>query len=361
MKRTEPLAALLAVACVGGLTTGRAQADTPPWRVVEGADLGGHAKGLLDVAAAGPRHVYAVGYGCSAEDSEGCRGVERWDGSRWRKVPTPSGAYHVEGVSTDAANDVWLVGNSEVSWAAHWDGARWRSYRPFGSREYDYVRDVAVSSRRPWFAGQTQSGRGVVLTWSASTGFRQVYGTPGALTAVTARGDDVWAVGSTGGGPLVVRRAGGEWSVSPTPSIPGGTLTRVWQVAANDVWAVGHVGATLAASRPISLHFDGTSWRQVPVPVAQGRLSGLTSDGSGTVWASGVDLARGGQVLFLRYSGGTWVPSYGPALAIPPQRDYDPKTVTKTSITRVPGSATLWAVASAGGGDREQEFILRRG
>jgi hypothetical protein len=117
----------------------------------------------------------------------------------------------------------------------------------------------------------------------------------------------------------------------------------------------------LAASRPISLHYDGKSWQQVPVPVAKGRLSGLTADASGTVWASGVDLARGRQVLFLRHTGGRWVPSYGPVLPIPRQRDYDPSSVTETSITRVPGSGTLWTVVSAGGGDREKDFILRRG
>ncbi|GAA5772554.1 hypothetical protein Aros01_09111 [Streptosporangium roseum] len=92
----------------------------------------------------------------------------------------------------------------------------------------------------------------------------------------------------------------------------------------------------------------------------QGHLSGLTGDASGTVWASGVDLAHPEQVLFLRCTVGEWAVSYSSSLPIPDQSEDAWNRVTRTSITRVPGANTLWAVASTGADAREKGFILRR-
>ncbi|MEU7899668.1 hypothetical protein AB0B45_43320 [Nonomuraea sp. NPDC049152] len=68
-----------------------------------------------------------------------------------------------------------------------------------------------------------------------------------------------------------------------------------------------------------------------------------------------------GRIQFLRYDGGRLVASYGPGLPLREQRDYDHQTVTRTSITRIPGAGGLWAVAAAGGGDFESHFLLRYG
>ncbi|MFE3451809.1 hypothetical protein ACFXJ8_23085 [Nonomuraea sp. NPDC059194] len=323
------------------------------------------------MAASGPRDAWAVGYACSAEDSGECAAITRWNGSRWSKA-NPRGAdlEHVEGVSAVSRPDVWAVGNGTIPWAGHWTGSNWTGYKPLGSRTDGKLLDVAVSGDRPWLVG-TEKGRGVVLRWTPGKGFRRAHSLLGSLAAVTARSGtgEIWAVGSTGTQPLIVRGtdSGRTWQVTPTPSIPDGHLTRVWQVAGSDVWAVGYAGRTsydrkdFLASKPIALHYDGTSWRQVTVLVTKGRLSGLTSDATGTMWASGVDFAHGRKILFLRYAGGRLVASYSPGLPLGEQRDYDHQTVTRTSITRIPGSNGLWAVAAAGGGDFESHFLLRYG
>ncbi len=51
-------------------------------------------------------------------------------------------------------------------------------------------------------------------------------------------------------------------------------------IGADDVWAVGQIGNPYDWSdfKPLALHFDGKSWRQVPLPVAKGRITGLTAD-----------------------------------------------------------------------------------
>ncbi|GIH22828.1 hypothetical protein Aph01nite_11380 [Acrocarpospora phusangensis] len=332
------------------------------WRIVKGARLGDRASALLDVAATGPSDAWAVGYGCGAEDSEGCPGVERWDGVRWRKADVPWRSYHADGVSADSPRNVWVAGNGETAAAAHWDGLRWRTYQPFGAAQYHRVNDVAVAGQ-PWFAGNTPNGSAVVVGWTRTRGFYPAFSLGGSLNAITARRStgDVWAVGITGTQPLVIHGdARGAWGNMLLPPIQDGVLTRVWQVAKNNVWVVGYAGKTLADSRPIALRYDGKTWRQVPVPVARGRLTGLTGDGAGQVWAAGVNTDLGERVMFVRLPSGSV--SYGPRLPIPDQRDYDPQTVTKVSIARIPGTKRgMWAVAAAGGGDREAHFILRSG
>ncbi|WP_431893629.1 hypothetical protein [Nonomuraea sp. bgisy101] len=348
-----------------------AQAAAPAWRIVKGVDIGESATALLDVAASGTRDAWAAGYACSAEDREGCAAIIRWNGSRWSKANPPGADLeHVEGVSAASPTDVWAVGNGTAPWAGHWTGSRWTGYKPLGSGAESRLADVAVSGGRPWLVG-TVKGSGVVLGWNRDKGFYRAHSLPGKLEAVTSRAGtgEIWAVGSTGTQPLIVRGTDGgrTWKLTPAPSIPDGHLTRVWQVAGGDVWAVGYAGKTsydhkdFLASRPIALHYDGRSWRQVAVPVARGRLTGLTSDAAGTVWASGVDFAHGRRIMFLRYAGDRLTASYGPELPLREQREYDHQTVTRTSITRIPGSSGLWAVAAAGGGDFESHFLLTYG
>ncbi|MEU7001883.1 hypothetical protein [Nonomuraea sp. NPDC046570] len=354
-----------ALAALTMAAQGTAVAETvaPGWKVVNGVTIGSPATALLDVSATGPGQAWAAGYACSAEDREGCGAIIRWNGSAWKQVKLPASfdVEHVEGISAGPA--VWAVGNGTRPWAGHWNGSRWRGYTPLSTAAEDRLYDVAVSAGRPWAVGTRTGGKGVVLGWTAARGFYQAHATPGSLAAVTAGKGGIWAVGSTGDQPLILRggASGTGWKVSPVPSIPGGKLTRVWQGAGAEAWAVGYTGAALETSKPIALRFDGTAWRQVPVPVAKGRLSGLTADSSGTVWASGVDLSRGKQVLFLRYSGGALRASYSPVVLTREQRDYDHQTVTRTSITAIPGTGGLWAVAAAGGGDREMHAVLRYG
>ncbi|GIH28281.1 hypothetical protein Aph01nite_65910 [Acrocarpospora phusangensis] len=334
----------------------------PAWTIQRTSGIS-NASALLDVSASGASDAWAVGYGCSAEDNEGCPAIQRWNGRTWRKVTDArTNAYHAVGVSAASPNNVWVVGNGTTAWAGHWNGRAWTSYQPFGAAEHNRISDVAVSGR-PWFAGSTADGRGVVLSWSKARGFRTVFANPGSLNAITARSatGDVWAVGANGSQPMIVHGSNGRFTEHRAPLIPGGVLTRVWQAAKNDVWAVGHTGGTFATSKPLVLRYDGRSWRQVSVPVAKGRLTGVTSDGAGVVWASGVDFAHGRQVLLIRLGAGRPQVSWSQVLTIPNQRDYDPDTVTKVSISRVPGTRHgLWAAVAAGGGDFETHFLMRR-
>jgi hypothetical protein len=114
-----------------------------------------------------------------------------------------------------------------------------------------------------------------------------------------------WAVGGSGSGSgadftqtLIARWDGSTWRVVPSPS-PGTLTNRLDAVAArstDDVWAVGHSTSAGSDSRAdaLVLHWDGSTWAQVPIPDVTTRgaeLLGVAVAGPDSVWAVGTNLA----------------------------------------------------------------------
>ncbi len=127
--------------------------------------------------------------------------------------------------------------------------------------------------------------------------------------------DDVWAVG-TSGGTVAGQFAAFSWTLHwdgtrftevpvPSPSVPGlapgCSLVAVGGVASNDVWAAGtytrqhpnngHIGPQI-----LLLHWDGSSWTQVPEPMPQftymasssgSRIEDIVAFASNDVWFFG--------------------------------------------------------------------------
>src|SRR5262249_41041843 len=146
--------------------------------------------------------------------------VERWDGSSWSVVPSPTvpTISHAElnGVAAVSATDVWAVGDSlafvgsgigNVPVIEHWDGVSWS----------------LVSSPTIPEGGRLQ-----------------------AVTAISST--DIWAVGNRLNGVfptvgLAEHWDGLSWSVVPmAPPNTSGLLQEIRAVSAvssTDVWAVG--------------------------------------------------------------------------------------------------------------------------
>lgn len=362
------------------------------WRSVKGADLEGNS-GLVDVAATGPGDAWAVGFKESAEDREGTPALQHWDGTRWTETAVdPSKAWHLVGVSAGGPDDVWIVGNASNAYAAHWDGHRWTGSHPFGVAEDYFLSDVATTQGHAWLVGRGPA-QGVITEWREG-GFRNALRADGYFTAVTAKQGHVWAVGTdapagsdTPGNPMVWHGSAvtgpdvQSWQRGRTPEIPGGVLRRVWMVTPSDVWAVGNVtppggaatggGATAeggssdptggAAEVPLVLHWDGATWQRVPVPIARGRLDGVTAFAADDIWLTGIDADHSAQVLFLHFDGRKWTPSYGPVLRGKGKGQQYPwaDAIARTGVARVPGTTRLWAVGSVGWGDTEDDFVLR--
>jgi hypothetical protein len=101
------------------------------------------------------------------------------------------------------------------------------------------------------------------------------------VAAISA--NDVWAVGNATGSQaaLIEHWDGTAWSIVPDSSISGvgpitNTLLSVSADASNDVWAVG--SKTL-------LHFNGTTWTEVPSPLLH--ANSVTALSPTNAWAVG--------------------------------------------------------------------------
>ncbi|AKU99844.1 hypothetical protein AKJ09_06508 [Labilithrix luteola] len=91
--------------------------------------------------------------------------------------------------------------------------------------------------------------------------------------------NDVWAVGGNG----TIRHYTGKgllWDIVPSPT--GKTITAMWGSSASNLWAVGEGG--------LVLHYDGAAWKRVPVSGLGDRIVDFVSVwgvGDGRVFAVG--------------------------------------------------------------------------
>jgi hypothetical protein len=191
----------------------------------------------------------------------------------------------------------------------------------------------SVSATRAWAVGALQSTKSdTVLTVTArwnGTGWTQVASpSPGGsnavseLTGVSAlTASDAWAVGSYGtfgAATLALHWNGTSWTQVPTPN-PGfpsapNDLTAVSAASASDAWAVGYYGNLYF--RTLALHWNGTSWAQVATPDPAGskaanQLLGVSATSASSAWAVGCygsnDVKQGPQkTLVLGWNGSAW-------------------------------------------------------
>jgi len=101
------------------------------------------------------------------------------------------------------------------------------------------------------------------------------YSIPGNIeeSQILSNGE-AWAVGNTtssvaSGRPLIVHYVDGSWQ-SATLDVPGGFLMSISMLSSTEGWAVGEIlDSTGTSSTPLLVHFDGTRWTQLHIPVLQ--------------------------------------------------------------------------------------------
>jgi hypothetical protein len=246
------------------------------------------------------------------------------------------------------------------------------------------LRDVAVmSANDAWAIGQAQvreeggRGRTVILRWDGSRwkAVRHPQRWDGLEALAGSSSSDVWAVGSSRAGELVLNWNGVRWRKVPAVD-PG---TRFWYfndivaIGPNDVWAVGSkvnkgVGATLIE------HWDGTRWSIIPSPnpppsASRATSAGLTSVGASStsdVWAVGswnVGCPSGGcsggvvHTLTERWDGTSW------AIVPSPDAPGTVRTVDYLLSMSVAGLTDAWAagaVTGSGFGGKSDRQLLER-
>jgi len=348
-----------------------------PWERVPLPPLRGQTD-LVDLAAVGPNDVWAVGYVRSSWGVETL--VLRWDGKRWKRVPSPNPSddqnwlLAVDGTS---AKDVWAVGyeldedRRHRMLVLHWNGARWRVVPTPGvgeELESTLVDVEALSPTDVWAVGTATgwplTGRTLTLHWDGQRWTRVESPNPSTeglgsnLVGVAASSaDEVWAVGdydpsgTFGMQPLAERWDGASWSVVPTPAVPeDAMLGSLGIAAADDVWAVGYRTVD-GLPQPLAERWDGESWRAVKTPVFDGveaTFNDVVVRGRDDVWVIGT---KGRGTLIAHWDGSSWtlVPGVEPGQFV----------TSIAAATEEPGTGCLWAVGQFTDGERAEAFVER--
>jgi hypothetical protein len=148
------------------------------WQRVPGPRPGRHSL-LVDVAATSPRSAWAVGFTGTLTSRTGKTLIMRWNGTAWRRVPSPAsvGSRFLVGVAATSARSAWAVGftgsvpSPKRSLIERWDGTAWQRV-PSPAPASTVLSDVAViSERSAWAVGYTKAGNGdtVIMRWNGTT------------------------------------------------------------------------------------------------------------------------------------------------------------------------------------------------
>lgn len=282
--------------------------DGSQWRRVASPTPAGGA-GLQAVSAASPRDAWAVGFTGAAVPQPL---ILHWNGSRWRKAASPAvaGGAYLYGVAASRAGWAWAVGytNAGATLIERWNGSAWRqvaSPSPSGS---DVLYGVTgISAQNAWTVGHTGFNT-LIEHWNGRKWKQVASPKNGVLTAVASDSSGtLWAVGYGTGivrTDLTLRWNGSNWrkTSSPTPRLGGG-LNSVTVTSAKDAWAVGY-GINKGIPKTLVLHWNGKAWRAEPSasPGSNSGLSGVAVLG-GTVWAAGGASYPSSTTLLERWNG----------------------------------------------------------
>lgn len=281
---------------------------------------------LSAVSASSPDNVWAVGSGATRSNTSIGSLLLRWDGHRWRRVPSPDpGARYITTMSAVRAfsrSDVWAVGsyyNPSTSFSRglilHWNGRTVREVPgPRGLQLRGVVALGGISPDNLWALANVGSGLSL-LHWTGrawTVRYSRACGDALWFASRTAG----WAVGAFGVGQdsgtrTCIRRWNGQqWAKVPSPD-PGGTsaynnLLSVSGTSASDAWAVG--GST---NGTLGLHWNGTSWRKARMPPfagpAPGGLDGVSALTRTDAWAVGsYSPVFAEKTLTLHWNGRKW-------------------------------------------------------
>jgi hypothetical protein len=366
------------------------------WTIVPAPPTGQDAQ-LDGVTTTSSTDAWAVGYCCAAPNFLGAKPViDHWNGTAWSQVSVPSTGYSTNSltaVSASSTSDAWAVGRSEPQrytfypLAMHWNGTAWSVSSSFASALAGQL-GVGVADISPTDAyaigGHLGSAHnGLVAQWNGTTWTRLTVPLPknnnalSDLNAISADGpDDVWIVGNYefevnssdfANETYSLHWNGSAWSIVPMPLEPGTNPNFEYgfdAIKANsptDVWAVGEAfnAAQYGSATTLIEHYDGKAWSIVPSP-SPGTgdvLTGVTtSNASNNVWAVGYYTPAGSsvaQTLTLNWNGNAWSTVASP--------NGSTGSSVLSSVATTPGAAIVQAVGYTGVYQALNPLVLQNG
>jgi hypothetical protein len=247
--------------------------------------------------------------------------ILHWNGKTWKQVPSPSPSREdvgdgFGGVAAVSARDAWAVGGTGIGTTliVRWNGTTWKQVPSPSPTRPDFLASVAaVSARDAWAVGYTGSSTSLILHWNGRTWKRVPSSGPMLFGVAATSARNAWAVGGQ-----ILHWNGKTWKRVPSPS---GGLFGVAAISASNAWAVGgaSTGTTGVHEKTVILHWNGKTWKRVPSPnptVLNG-LFGVAATSASNAWAVGgsTRLPSGiEKTLILHWNGTTWrqVPSPSP-------------------------------------------------
>jgi hypothetical protein len=265
--------------------------------------------------------LFAAGLSLSAQTRQHVDNASIW---QIQTTPFPRRGFLMTAVAAASATDVWALGSA----AEHFDGAAWTaipivqtSSDPVSGNSTTLTGAAALSPADVWGVGGFQDSGGIVhpsiqhwdgAKWSVVPGFDNGAGLE--LTSVSALSpNDIWAAGWIVDSlcdciqPLVEHWDGNKWAPATLPFLQGGSnfLLGISALSDSDVWAVGYLSLNGALNgAPISLHFDGTTWKAInPVSAQASLFNAVIALASNNVWAVGYGRQK---TLIEQWNGSKW-------------------------------------------------------
>lgn len=299
---------------------------------------------LSDVVGVSATDVWAVGQQSVWDIWQSRGAITHWDGARWTEIGIrndPTGAGLLRSVAAASSTEMWAAGEGHDSlpYLARGDGTAFDRVTVDKLRVGDWLGGVAAVPDRVVAVGRRDK-QPLVVTGAGDgkwkiTQLKQ----EGTLYGVALSGKSGgWAVGDAGDRPLIARLSDGRWKTFQAPDIPGGYLRDIHLDGPKRALAVGGVYDDSGSGiTPLVLSWNGKKWHRVSPPRGDVRLYGVTGDGKGRFWISGVDLNRPGEAFLLHYDGHTFTARRGAAGAAA-------QTVRLQSAAYLPGSGTVLTV-----------------
>jgi hypothetical protein len=353
-RRARWLAAAPLVGAAVMLGSASAAVAATGW-TVETIPQTGNSTVLLRASARTSTDAWAVGQQSAGAGQTPPPPVSyHWNGSVWSLVPTPALGVSsaLRGVSASTATDAWAVGFSLLgrrdfgTLMEHWNGIAWSVNSSLvvtgGAAELTGVADLSPTNA--WAVGEGGIG-GLLEHWNGATwssvALPDPNFTPGVGQSISASSaSDIWVVGSTFNTTTdatvgeALHFNGTAWSIVPMP-VGAGAVT---DISPGDAWAVG--GASIE-------QWNGSVWSIVPSPTpgADLGLSGIAARGPDDVYAVGDNIpsVNGGTVqgVILRWNGSAWSVDSDPT-----DGSYSPLF----GAAAVSGAANEWAVGTLSNG-----------
>jgi hypothetical protein len=308
----------------------------PGWRVI--TTIGPYNQNVAGtLTASSARDAWSVWTGTRFT------AVERLTGTKWTRVPLPAEltAYARSAVAFggDSASDFWLFGSQRSTEALRFTGTKW-TLAPIPSWVLRHrsggggltVRTAVLGPGNVWVFSLGAGNYAAHYNGHAWAKV-QLPATPDEVSTVGA--DDIWALA----GSTALHWNGRTWTTSKIPAAAGKppeSFGRLSATGPRSAWVLRTISSSGPRKSAEVLHWNGTRWRAVAGAPAD-IIDSMVPDGSGGLWATGLDINPGGFSNLYHLANGRWT------TVSPPEGVF---SQAQENLTWIPDTRSLWGTAA---------------